>query len=349
MQSTNEKGSVMRAAVFAGPGKVGVVDRPKPAARRPDDIVIEVQAAGLCGSDLRARATPPEMIYDEGVIVGHEFAGVVADAGRGATLTPGTRVTVHPNIWCQRCYYCRSGHTNLCDQFVHIGSMRDGGAAEFCVVPERMVYPLPGELPIERAALAEPLSCVLNGTGQAAIAPGESALIIGGGPIGLLYLLLFKAAGAFPVIVSEIAAGRARSAAELGADAVIDPRTADLAGAVRELTEGRGADVAVDAVGSMLRDAIMSVGKTGRVFTFGLNEQATVQIEPAVLAYKEISVRGVYIAKGTFPMAIRMLTDNRLGFDRLLTRRYPLDGIGEAIADLRSGEVAKGLLIPNVR
>jgi threonine dehydrogenase-like Zn-dependent dehydrogenase len=336
----------MRAAVFQGQGKVAVVDRPRPAAQRPDDIVIKVQASGLCGSDLRAFATPPEMIYDEGVIVGHEFAGVVAEAGREATLPPGTRVTVHPNIWCQRCYYCRSGHINLCDQFVHIGSMRDGGAAEFCVVPERMVYPLADGLPIERAALAEPLACVLNGTTQARVRPGESALIIGGGPIGLLYLLLFKAAGAVPVVVSEITADRARWARELGADAVIDPRSSDLPAAVRDLTEGRGADVAVDAVGSMLRDAILSVGKTGRVFTFGLNERATVPIEPAVLAYREISVHGVYIAKGTFPLALRMLADNRLGFERLLTRSYQLEDIGEAIEDLRSGEVAKGLLIP---
>jgi len=336
----------MRAAVFHGQGKVGVVDRPEPAARLPDDVVIRVGAAGLCGSDLRALATPPEMIYDEGVTVGHEFAGVVADTGPGATLTAGTRVTVHPNICCQRCYYCRSGRTNLCDSFVHIGSMRDGGAAELCVVPERMVYPLPDDLPVERAALAEPLSCVLNGTNQAAIAPGESALIIGGGPIGLLYLLLFRAAGAFPVIVSEIAAHRTQQALELGADRVIDPRTDDVAAAVRELTDGRGADVAVDAVGSQLAEAVMSAGKTGRVFTFGLNERSTVQLQPSLLAYKEISVHGVYIAKGTFPMAIRMLADNRLGFDRLLTRRYPLDDISEAIADLRSGKVAKGLLIP---
>lgn len=336
----------MRAAVFQGQGKVELVDRPRPTAQLPDDVVIKVAASGLCGSDLRAFASPPEMVYDEGVIIGHEFAGTIIDGGADATLAQGTRVAVHPNIWCQRCYYCRSGHTNLCDNFVHIGSMRNGGAAEFCVVPERMAYPLPDSLPIERAALAEPLACVLNGTIQAKAAPGESVLVIGGGPIGLLYLLLFKAAGAFPVIVAEIAPHRARWALELGADAVIDPRTTDLASAVRDRTEGRGADVAVDAVGSVLRDAIMSVGKTGRVFTFGLNERATVTLEPAMLAYREISVHGVYIAKGTFPLAIRMLTDNRLGFDRLLTRSYPLDGVAEAIEELRSGEVAKGLLIP---
>jgi len=336
----------MRAAVFAGDGKVELVDRPRPAAELDDDIVIKIQANGLCGSDLRAFATPPEMMYDVGVMVGHEFSGVVAEAGPGATLAVGDRVTVHPNIWCQRCYYCRTNRINLCDNFVHIGSMRDGGAAEYCVVPERMVYLLPDSLPVERAALAEPLACVLNGTAQASVGPGESVLVLGGGPIGLLYLMLFKAAGAFPVIVSEPAAERARWARELGADEVIDPRSVDVVATARDLTKGRGADVAVDAVGSQLREAVMSVGKTGRVFTFGLNERATATLQSSVLAYGEISIHGVYIAKGTFQLAIDLLADNRMGFERLITRTYSLEEIGTAIEDLRSGSVAKGLLIP---
>jgi threonine dehydrogenase-like Zn-dependent dehydrogenase len=336
----------MRAAVFAGDGKVEVVDRPQPSAELPDDIVIKIQANGLCGSDLRAFAMPPEMVYDVGVIVGHEFSGVVAEVGAQATLAVGDRVTVHPNIWCQGCYYCRTNRINLCDNFVHIGSMRDGGAAEYCVVPERMVYRLPDALPVDRAALAEPLACVLNATGRAAVGPGESVLIIGGGPIGLLYLMMFKAAGAFPLIISEPAAERARWAREFGADEVIDPRSADVVAAVRDHTHGRGADVAVDAVGSKLRDAVMSVGNTGRVFTFGLNERATATIEQSVLAYREISIHGVYIAKGTFQLAIDLLADNRMGFERLITRTYPLEDIGVAIEDLRSGSVAKGLLVP---
>jgi threonine dehydrogenase-like Zn-dependent dehydrogenase len=336
----------MRAAIFQGNGKVEVLDRPEPAVSKPDDVVVKVQANGLCGSDLRAFATPPEMSYDEGVIVGHEFAGVVTEAGAQASLRPGDRVVVHPNIWCQRCYYCRTGRTNLCDHFVHIGSMRDGGAAQYCAVPDRMAYRLPDELPVDLAALTEPLACVLNGTNTAAVRPGESVLIIGGGPIGLLYLLLFKAGGAFPVMVAEIAKDRARVALELGADTVIDPSQADLASAVRELTAGRGADVAVDAVGSVLREAILAVGKTGRVVTFGLNDRASVRIEPSVLAYREISVHGVYIAKGTFPRAIELLADNRLGFDRLLSKTYPLEDVAAAIGDLRAGTVAKALLIP---
>jgi threonine dehydrogenase-like Zn-dependent dehydrogenase len=336
----------MRAAVFEGNGKVTIAERPEPTVSRPDDVVIRIAANGLCGSDLRALAMPPEMIYDEGVIVGHEFSGTVADIGNEVTLEPGTQVVVHPNIWCQTCWYCRSGHTNLCDRFVHVGSMRDGGAAELCVVPERMVYRVPDEMPLDLAALAEPLACVLNGTRQASVHPGESVVVLGGGPIGLLYLMLFKAAGASPLIVSEPVAERARWAHELGADQVIDPRAASLPEAVRDLSGGRGADVVVDSVGALLSDAVACARKAGRVFVFGLNERVEAVIRPADLVYREISLSGVYIARGTFPLAVSLLTENALGFDRLVTHRLQLEAFDEAIELLRTGEAVKALVVP---
>jgi 2-desacetyl-2-hydroxyethyl bacteriochlorophyllide A dehydrogenase len=337
----------MRAAVFEGQGQLSVLDRPAPGLTREDDVLIKIAANGLCGSDLRALATPPEMIYDEGVVIGHEFTGTVIDKGDDVKrLHPGDSVVVHPNIWCQTCWYCRSGHINLCDHFVHIGSMRDGGAAELCVVPERLVYRVPDDMPAPLAALAEPLACVLNGTRQAAVHPGESVLVLGAGPIGLLYLMLFKAAGASPVVVSEPSSHRAQWAAELGADEVVDPREIDIATAVRDLTDGRGADVAVDSVGSLLVDAVRSVRKAGRALVFGLNEQVKATLPPAMLTYGEIAVSGVYIARGTFPLAVSLLTENKLGFDRLVTHSLQLERVDEAIELLRTGEAVKAVLVP---
>jgi 2-desacetyl-2-hydroxyethyl bacteriochlorophyllide A dehydrogenase len=336
----------MRAAIFEGNGRVTIAERADPKVSRPDDVLIRIAANGLCGSDLRALATPPEMVYDQGVIVGHEFSGTIEDVGDEVTLEPGAHVVVHPNIWCQTCWYCRSGHTNLCDRFVHIGSMRDGGAAELCVVPERMVYRVSDEMGFDLAALAEPLACVLNGTKQASIHPGESVLILGGGPIGLLYLILLKAAGASPLIVSEPAPHRARWARELGADEVVDPRAANVQDVVRELTEGRGVDVAVDSVGALLPDAVAAVRKAGRVLVFGLNERIEAAIRPADLVYRELSISGVYIARGTFPLAVKLLTENKLGFDRLVTHRLELEQFDEAIELLRTGEAVKALVVP---
>jgi threonine dehydrogenase-like Zn-dependent dehydrogenase len=336
----------MRAAIFEGNGRVAIAERADPKVSRPDDVLIRIAANGLCGSDLRALATPPEMVYDEGVILGHEFSGTIEDVGDEVMLEPGARVVVHPNIWCQTCWYCRSGHTNLCDRFVHIGSMRDGGAAELCVVPERMVYRVPDELAFDVAALAEPLACVLNGTKQASIHPGESVLILGGGPIGLLYLILLKAAGASPLIVSEPTPHRARWARDLGADEVVDPRATNVQDVARELTEGRGVDVAVDSVGALLPDAVASVRKAGRVLVFGLNERIEAVIRPVDLVYREISISGVYIARGTFPLAVKLLTENKLGLDRLVTHRLDLEQFDEAIELLRTGEAVKALVVP---
>ena len=228
----------MRAAVFEGGGRVTVGERPDPTVRRPDDVVIQVAANGLCGSDLRALAVPPEMHYDEGVIIGHEFSGTVLEAGPEADVAVGAHVIVHPNIWCQTCKYCRSGRTNLCERFVHIGSMRDGGAAEYCVVPDRMIYEVSPQMPSDLASLAEPLACVLNGSKRAGVHPGESALVIGAGPIGLLYLMLLKAAGAEPLIVSEPSANRAARARELGADLIVDPTASDVGDEARRATGG---------------------------------------------------------------------------------------------------------------
>jgi 2-desacetyl-2-hydroxyethyl bacteriochlorophyllide A dehydrogenase len=336
----------MRAAVFEGAGRVAVQNRPDPVLARPDEVIIQVAVNGLCGSDLRAFATPPEMVYDEGVVVGHEFSGTVVAAGHEATLAIGNRVIVHPNIWCQTCEQCRSGRTNLCDRFVHIGSMRDGGAAELCVVPERMVYRVPDSLPFSLAALAEPLACVLNGTTRARVHPGEAVLVLGGGPIGLLYVMLIAAAGASPVLVSEPSPTRAAWARDLGADVVIDPSSQDVAAEVLAATNGIGVDVAIDSVGSLLPQAIDSVRKGGRIYVFGLNERAEVMIRPAQLAYREVAIEGVYIAKGTFPLALRMLEENALGFDRLVTHEIPLEQFADAVELLRSGEALKALVVP---
>jgi 2-desacetyl-2-hydroxyethyl bacteriochlorophyllide A dehydrogenase len=336
----------MRAAVFEGQGRVAVTHRPDPGVERPDDIVIQIAANGLCGSDLRALATPPEMVYDEGVVLGHEFSGTVVDRGDEALIPLGAHVIVHPNIWCQTCFYCRSGHINLCDRFVHIGSMRDGGAAEYCVVPERMVYVVPPETSLELASLAEPLACVLNGTTRARVHPEESVLILGAGPIGLLYLMLLSAAGARPVLVSEPSAQRAAWARELGADVVIDPTASDVAEEVRGATGGLGVDVAVDSVGGLLEEAVRAVRKAGRVLMFGLNERARATLAPADLAYKEVTIEGVYIARGTFPLALRLLESNALGFDRLITHRLPLAEFSDAIELLRTGEAVKAIVVP---
>jgi len=334
----------MKAAVFVGEGKVEIENRAKPAVEKGDDVIVKVAANGLCGSDLRAFETPPQMIYENGVIVGHEFTGTVSEIGDEVTaFDQGERVVAAPAINCQVCWYCQSGHVNLCENFTHIGGMVDGGAAEYARLPERALLHVPDSIPDDLATLTEPLACVLNGTRRAAVHPGETVLVLGGGPIGLLYLLMFKAAGA-TVIVSEPAAHRAKTAEELGADHVIDPMGGDLPEAVREILP-RGVDLAVDTVGLLLVDAMNSVRKGGRVLVFGLNDLARAEIGEAAISYGEVKIEGVYIAKGTFPLALQLLERNEFGFDRLITHQLEIDRFWEAVELSRSGEAVKALII----
>lgn len=336
----------MRAAVYQGNGIVSIEERGVPEIEAPDDVVIKVEANGLCGSDLRALMTPPQMAYNPGVVIGHEFAGCVVAVGDAVKcLSVDRRVVAIPNINCQVCWFCTTNRSNLCDNFVHIGSMRDGGAAEFVKVPERLVLGIPDGLSTELASLAEPLACILNGTVSASAQPGDSVVVFGAGPIGLLYMLVFKGAGA-TVFVSEPSAARRQAALDLGADVVIDPSEEDVAAVVRGKTEGRGADLAVETVGRLLGDAISVVRKNGRVLVFGLDELTRCEVSPAAIAYGEITIAGVYIAKGTFPTALRLLQENKLGFDRLLTHRLPLRDIGEAIELARRGEAIKVVVVP---
>ncbi|MCC6791800.1 MAG: alcohol dehydrogenase catalytic domain-containing protein [Thermomicrobiales bacterium] len=335
----------MKAAVFAGEGKVTIEDRAAPRVERNDDVIVEVAANGLCGSDLRAFETPPQMIYKNGVVVGHEFSGTVSDVGEEVTaFAEGDRVVAAPAINCQTCWYCQSGHVNLCENFTHLGGMVDGGAAEFARLPERAVLRIPDSVPDDLATLTEPLACVLNGTRRAAVHPGETVLVLGSGPIGLLYLLMFKAAGA-TVIVSEPAAHRAATAAEYGADYVIDPAAKDVAEAVREILP-RGVDLAVDTVGLLLVAAMNSVRKGGRVLVFGLNDLALAEVGEAAISYGELQIEGVYIAKGTFPLALQLLERNEFGFDRLITHRLELDRFWDAVELSRRGEAVKALVVP---
>jgi threonine dehydrogenase-like Zn-dependent dehydrogenase len=158
--------------------------------------------------------------------------------------------------------------------------------------------------------------------------------------------MLFKTAGARPLIVSEPSPFRAGWARKLGADVVLNPDEVELADAVRELTEGRGVDIAVDSVGVLLAEAMSAVRKAGRVLFFGLNERIEATIRPVALAYGEISIEGVYIARGTFPLAIRLLSDEPDRFAPLITHRLGLEQFDEAIELLRSGEAVKAVVSP---
>jgi threonine dehydrogenase-like Zn-dependent dehydrogenase len=220
-----------------------------------------------------------------------------------------------------------------------------GGFAEYVRISEKSAYKIANDLPHEIAVFAEPLACVVNGTQKIKGQPGESALIIGAGPIGLLFLLMLKAAGMSPIVVSELSRLRRDLAARCGADRVVNPREEDLLAVVNETT-GIGMDVAIDVVGTQIGAAIGSIRKGGRVLAFGVNAKAEEQINQSQITFKEATVCGTWLANATFPRAVRILESGVLDLKPLITHTLPLTKIHEGIELLARGEGVEILVVP---
>jgi 2-desacetyl-2-hydroxyethyl bacteriochlorophyllide A dehydrogenase len=336
----------VKAAVFAREGTVEIQDVPEPTLSNDRDVIVRVVVCGICGSDIRALHVPPLMQFTEGVVMGHEFVGEVVQAGRASSHLVGKRVVAVPNVHCGRCAYCKANEVHHCENFEHLGATVDGAFAELCVVPGELTHLVPDELDSDVAALAEPLACVLNATQRARWMPGSPAVILGAGPIGLLFVIVAKAAGAYPVIVSEPSSARAESARQAGADVVVDPTVEPLREAVRAATDGLGAHVVVDAVGTLLDSALECLRKGGQILIFGLDDTARTTIAPSLIATRELSIEGSYITRGTFPLALALLTERQAQFRALITDRVELDDVAEGVAAMRVGRAVKVLVRP---
>jgi 2-desacetyl-2-hydroxyethyl bacteriochlorophyllide A dehydrogenase len=321
----------MPAAVFAGHGRLEIAERPVPRVDSPDDVVLAVEACGICGTDLKILTDPPRHPATPGVVLGHEFVGVVADAGDDvASLRPGDRVVVAPNVSCGACAPCRRGRRNHCERFTTLGVFVDGGLAPKVRVPESQCHPIAPTLPAHVAALAEPLSTVVHGARQAAVFPGETALVVGAGPIGLMFVALLAAAGA-TVVAVEPSSERAALAERLGARSVVPPG---------EPIDGP-VDVVVDAVGSQLETALDLVAAGGRILLFGVDTEARAEIAQERITRGELTVIGSFVGQDVFPDAIRLLEQGRVDFEALVSHRIGLEDLPTAVEELRVGRAVK--------
>lgn len=312
----------MKAAVFADVGTLAVEERAEPTPVEADDVLLDVEACGICGTDLHILSVPPSHPANVGVILGHEFVGRVVGTGE--------RVAVAPNLWCGECSWCRRGLRNQCENGTTYGIFLDGGLAPRVVVKSRACYPVSGELPAHVAALAEPLSTVVHGARQANVFPGETACVIGAGPIGAMFTALLSAAGA-SVVVVEPTVERAELAHTLGALEVVTP---DEIGRLE-------ADVVVDAVGSQLPAALEVAARGGRVLLFGMNERARAEIAQSRITRDELTILGSYVGQDVFPDAIRLLEQGRVDWSLLVTHRVGVEELPDAVEELRAGRALK--------
>ena len=334
----------MRAAVFHGNGELRLEDRPEPGIEHADDVLIVVEACGICGSDLQVLNVPPGHPATPGTILGHEFVGRVQAIGEAVTSTRvGERVVVDPDPKCNACTSCRAGRPANCENIRALGVYRDGALAELVIAPAAAVYPISEDVSLEMAALVEPLACVVNGTNRAAARPGESVVVMGAGTIGCLFAAVFKASGAGPVIVIEPNPVRAAVARAVAADFALTPE--EFAARRAEILP-KGADIVVDAVGSVLGPAIEAAAMGGRIIVFGMNGAARPPIHQVEITEKGLSILGSYISNFTFPAAIRLVESGSLNLAPIVSAVLPLSEVLDGVARLRSGEATKVVITP---
>ncbi len=322
----------MRQAVMLRPGELVVEDAPDPQPTGRD-VLIHVEACGVCGSDRAIFAgTHP---ISTPVVLGHEFAGVVVDRGpEVGELQVGDRVAIDPNIPCGRCYYCRRGLIQLCPRLTPLGIVRPGGYATHALVPEANAYRLAAATSFDQAALVEPLACCIRGIQQAGVELGDVVLILGAGPIGLLLAQLARIRGAAQVLAVDPLVERRDLARQLGVGATLLTDGEAVAEAVRTATDGRGADVVIEASGqtSAAEAALDLVRPGGTVVWFGACPQnERVSVRPFHVNDQEITIRGSNINPFTHQTALTLIERGRIAVEPLVSEHIRLEDLSDGL------------------
>ena len=339
----------MKASYFLGKGSFEVRQAPE-LHPGPGEVVIKNMVCGVCGTDVHIfHGEPGSADVNPPVVLGHEYSGEVVEVGEGVTaLKPGDHVTVDPNIYCGECVYCRNGKKQLCETMQAVGVTRDGGFGEYSLVPAAQAFKLGDSVPYEAGAMAEPVACCLHGIDLAGIKAGDRVCIVGGGAIGLIMLQLAKLSGASSLVLSEPNEKRRQVALSLGADAAIDPTAPD-ANSAYEAALGDGADVVIECVGNnaAVKSAFQLAKKGATIVLFSVPKvDATFDLPLFDVYKKELTVKGSFVNPDTHARAVALINSGKVRFDTIITHKFTLDQLPEAIAMQMSSESIKVIVEP---
>lgn len=337
---------------------VGADQNPKFEVRKmtfsplgPHDVLVNNKACGICGTDVHiyhgekgsADVTPP-------VVLGHEFAGIVAEVGSEVTsVKVGDHMAMDPNMYCNQCMPCRMGKKQECEHLFALGVNVNGGFAEYAVCPETQCFKVREDISFDEAAMAEPLACVVHGIDQAQIQPGQVVLVIGGGTIGLMMVQMARLCGASTIILSEPVEMRRKIGIEVGADAAIDPIHENVPQRIKEICGRDGADVVIECVGKpfAVEQAFSAAGFAATILLFSVpGVDATVPLPLFDVYKKELRIVGSMINPDTHQRAVNLINSGRLELKKLITHVYDLEHMDEAIHMQMSAESIKVVVHP---
>ncbi len=345
----------MKAAFWYGRKDIRVVeiDEPRP---KSTEVKIAVKWCGICGSDLHEYLSGPILIptsphpltgAEAPVIMGHEFSGEVTEVGSEVSkFAAGDRVTADTKYYCHTCYHCMRSDFELCENMAFMGLASGNGAfADYICVPEELVYNLPSQVTYEQGAMVEPLAIGIHAVRRGFFREGDTACVVGAGPIGLMTIQALNAAGARRIFAIEIAENRARLASKFGAQA-IDPR-ADPRREIFDLTNGVGVDSSFECVGKQqsLKTCLEVVKKGGTVVVSGIfEEHPSLDFTDLVISEKKV----VGSTDGDFAAGISLIATNRVNVDAVITSRIELSNIIDAFEQLATSKDSVKILVrPN--
>jgi len=330
----------MKAGILYNAHDIRLGEAPTPTLG-PNEVLLESQAAGICGTDLHIYRGEFVGRVSYPAIQGHEFGGIIAEVGAAVRgFEPGDRVVVDPILSCHRCPACLTGHLNACHTLKLLGVDLDGGYGQYVAVPDDRIFPLPDSIPMTHAPMVEMYALGHHILQRGQVQPGETVALLGAGKLGLsiLDVLCHSASPGF-TIVTDLQPFRLETAAKLGADVVLDVTKTDPVEWVLELTNGAGVDCVIEAVGhyhgeqAPLAQAVSMIRSGGRIVTTGLGEQLSA-VHFKTLVLKEAQIIASRVTCGEFPRAIQMMSRGLLHPDLLITDVTPLENITAAFAQV---------------
>ena len=354
----------MKAAVLHGIGEVRIERRPVPKPKR-GEALIRVRAVGVCGSEIHyySKGRIGAAVVDKPMVLGHEFSGEVAAIGPSTSLGAvslsnrravkglkiGQRVAVEPGAPCWECEPCRQGNYHLCPQMIFCGKPpHDGAYQEYVAWPARLCFPMPRNVSFADAAMIEPAAVGFQAVKVAPVHLADTVLVIGCAAIGLVTIQAALLSGAARVIATDVLDYRLKVAKQIGADVTLNPRRFDVAQKVLELTNGRGVDVAYEAVGraETFQQAVNASRPAGRVGLIGIPGEDLVPLNFHHARHRETQIQMVRRYVHLYPRVLDMLARRRLDLRYLVTHRFGLDRVEEAfklVQEARDG-VIKALI-----